>query len=216
MFVLFIIFEFQKLYLFTRSHINVIVLVEVIMNRCECGSTNVERIIKDRYNYIESGLTHSFLLNAEVYHCNDCSSESGAVMPKLSKVNRLLVRALLLKPYILSGEEATFLRKYVALNAETFSKISGVEIQMVENWANNDRVILYPCHDRIVRLLILDIDGETSLQLDRSEFIRKVMPDILNNFHKYDFEVEVDLKPLYEEIDSNRKTNSDDKKDWRM
>ena len=127
-----------------------------------------------------------------------------------------MVRALLLKPYILSGEEATFLRKYVALNAETFSKISGVEIQMVENWANNDRVILYPCHDRIVRLLILDIDGETSLQLDRSEFIRKVMPDILNNFHKYDFEVEVDLKPLYEEIDSNRKTNSDDKKDWRM
>ena len=90
-------------------------LIALSMKRecSECGKNAA--IIRKDYDYSSVGLP-VVLENIEIVQCKSCGYEE-ALIPKMSKIHRLIALAVIQKPYRLTGAEVRYLRKWLGLNA---------------------------------------------------------------------------------------------------
>lgn len=106
----------------------------------DCG----EAVMKERkaskaqpYQYAESGLDNIFLIDVRVWRCPKCKEEVAEI-PKIGKLNRLILKDLLEKPTRLTGKEIRFMRKEVGLPAKKFAalmRVTPFHLSRIENEA---------------------------------------------------------------------------------
>ena len=88
--------------------------------RCDICESETKIIRSEDYQYTLSGVATIFLKNIQLERCEKCDLEVPHI-PKIIRLHETIVRALVLKPSLLSGEEVRFLRKNLRMKAQDWA-----------------------------------------------------------------------------------------------
>ncbi len=137
-----------------------------------CGKR--ARVVRSSYGFDESGLP-VMLQGIEVIRCRSCGNEDP-IIPNVDELMGVIALAVIYKPWRLEGKEVKYLRKYLRMTAQEFSRLVGVDKATISRWENNvDKI--GPHSDRLIRLIAFSLgDG---LQ-DQLEELIKYLPSIHN------------------------------------
>ena len=124
------------------------------MRKQQCSKCGAEaRVIRGSYRFRESGLPNVILQGIEIIQCPACGNEDP-IIPRLSRLRRVLALSMVNKPYRLRGEEIRFLRKYLSKTGQEFARLIHVDKTTLSKWENNDDRV-GDQSDRLIRLLVL-------------------------------------------------------------
>lgn len=146
------------------------------MDCSNCGAPG--RVVHGTYELKEVGLKNVVLQGIEIVKCPKCKNEDP-IIPNMNGLMRALALAVIKKPYRLTGEEVRYLRKYLRLTGEEFSRLIHVDKTTLSKWENNDDRV-GDQSDRLVRLVALGL-GE-GLQ-EESERVIRSFPQIKGKHH---------------------------------
>jgi putative zinc finger/helix-turn-helix YgiT family protein len=149
------------------------------MKGIECSNCGAPaRVVHGTYELREVGLRNVVLQRIQIAKCPKCKNEDP-IMENMSGLMRALALAVIEKPYRLSGEEVRFLRKYLRLTGEEFSRLIHVDKTTLSKWENNeDRV--GDQSDRLIRLVAVGL-GEGLKR--ESEHVIRSFPQIKSKPH---------------------------------
>lgn len=135
--------------------------VEVMKMEChECGRDCTA--VRSDYDYSSVGLP-VILENIEIVRCEACGHEE-AMIPKMSKIHRLIALAVIQKPYRLTGAEVRYLRKWLGMSAADFAAPLKVDKTTVSKW-ENDALEIGEQSDRLIRTVVLGLGEGLSGEL---------------------------------------------------
>ena len=118
--------------------------------------------VKKNYLYTESGLSNIILVNLTIVVC-ECGEEMP-IIPHVESLHRVIAFEIIKSKAQLSGKEARFIRKQLALKASKLADILGVDKVTVSRWENENAAI-GPANDRLIRSLYLTKIAEDLQQL---------------------------------------------------
>jgi len=149
------------------------------MKGIECSNCGAPaRVVHGTYNLKEVGLKSVVLQGIEIVKCPRCRNEDP-IIPNMNGLMRALALAVIEKPYRLAGEEVRFLRKYLRLTGDEFSRLIHVDKSTLSKWENNeDRV--GDQSDRLIRLVAVGL-GEGLKE--ESERVIRSFPQIKGKPH---------------------------------
>ena len=126
------------------------------MKAIECSNCGAPaRVVHGSYKLKEAGLKNVVLQGIEIARCPKCKNQDP-IITNMNGLMRALALAVIEKPYGLTGEEVRFLRKYLRLTGEEFSRLIHVDKSTLSKWENNeDRV--GDQSDRLIRLVALGL-----------------------------------------------------------
>jgi DNA-binding transcriptional regulator YiaG len=129
------------------------------MKAMECTNCGARApIVRGRYQFKEVGLKNVVLQDVELGRCPKCGNED-AILPRVNRIVRVIALALINKPYRLSGEEVRFLRSFLGMNADKFSRLIHVDKATLSKWENSEDPV-GPQSDLLIRMLALALgDG---------------------------------------------------------
>ncbi|MCI0490957.1 MAG: hypothetical protein L0229_30565 [Blastocatellia bacterium] len=130
------------------------------MNFCDvCSSPSVHRksIFAEPYHYTESGLPNVYLVNVDVYYCEQCGIEVASI-PHPRELHLLIVTDILVKPSAMTGDELRFIRKTLMMQPEEFADLLAVETQTILDWQNAKA--LNRQSDSLVRFIFAKLLGQ--------------------------------------------------------
>lgn len=136
-----------------------------------CGED--ARVVRGSYDFAESGLKHVRLQGIELIVCDHCGNVDP-IIPRVNDLMRMLAVAVIAKPYRLAGDEIRFLRKYLRMTGDEFSRLMHVNRTNLSKWENDDDKVGAQS-DRLIRAITLSL-GE-GLKGKLEEVIRK-FPEI--------------------------------------
>jgi DNA-binding transcriptional regulator YiaG len=113
-------------------------------------------IVHGNYNFKESGLPNVVLCGIKLIKCDHCNNEDP-IIPAMNDLFRTIALALVCKPYRLAGEEVRFLRKYLGLTGDKFSRLLHVDKSTLSKWENNDDPVGNQS-DLAIRLVVMSQD----------------------------------------------------------
>jgi putative zinc finger/helix-turn-helix YgiT family protein len=137
------------------------------------------------YRFTESGLNNFVLKNISVIKCDSC----GNVDPVISRpkeIAREMAKAIVNKPFALTGEEIRFLRKYLGMSQETLASHLHSDKAVLSRW-ENDREPVGSKSDLLIRTIAV-ILGE-GLEGQRQEVV-KSFPKIEEEARKVRWELD--------------------------
>jgi DNA-binding transcriptional regulator YiaG len=146
---------------------------QVAMECSNCGKP-AERA-HGNYRFKESGLDNVILCGIELIKCKECENEDP-VIPALDDLFRTIALALVTKPYGLAGEEVRFLRKYMSLTGDEFSRMLHVDKTTLSKWENNDDPV-GPQSDLAIRMMVMS----------QNAALREKLKDTIREFGKIKF-----------------------------
>lgn len=120
------------------------------------------------YRFEEVGLP-VLLKNVELVDCQECGALSP-VIPDLNGVMQVIAFAVIAHPCKLIGKEVKFLRKYLGLSGDEFSKLVDVDRTTLSKW-ENDQQEIGKHSDRLMRFLVISKSPELRKQIE--EFMEK-------------------------------------------
>jgi DNA-binding transcriptional regulator YiaG len=139
------------------------------MRKETCSNCEKEaRVITGNYRFDEVGLP-VLLKNIEMVDCKECGSRD----PIISDVNGLMhviAFAVIAHPAKLNGDEVKFLRKYLGMSGEDFSKLVEIDRTTLSKWENNQQEI-GKHSDRLLRFLVMNKSAD--LRKHAEEFLKK-------------------------------------------
>ncbi len=149
------------------------------MKGIECSNCGAPaRVVHGTYDLKDVGLKNVVLQGIEIVKCPRCKNENP-IVPNMNGLMRALALAVIEKPYRLTGEEVRFLRKYLRLTGEEFSRLIHVDKSTLSKWENNeDRV--GDQSDRLIRLVAVGL-GEGLKE--ESERVIRSFPQIKGKPH---------------------------------
>jgi YgiT-type zinc finger domain-containing protein len=118
-----------------------------------CGAT--AKVRRGDYDFSECGLSRVVLQGIEIIRCDHCGNEDP-IIPRMNDLMRSLALAVIGKPYGLWGEDVRFLRKYLGMTAEEFSRYLHVDKTTLSKWETGDDPV-GDQSDRLIRLLCLSL-----------------------------------------------------------
>jgi len=121
-------------------------------------------IAHGNYQFKESGLENVILCGIELIKCDHCGNEDP-IIPGLDDLFRTIALALVTKPYGLAGEEVRFLRKYMGLTGDGFSRLLHIDKTTLSKWENNDDPVGTQS-DLAIRMLTMSRDKSLLNKLD--------------------------------------------------
>lgn len=133
------------------------------------------KIVHGNYKFKESGLDNVILCGIELIKCEGCGNEDP-IIPALDDLFRTIALALVTKPYGLAGEEVRFLRKYMSLTGDEFSRMLHVDKTTLSKWENNDDPV-GPQSDLAIRMMVMS----------QNAALREKLKDIIREFEKIKF-----------------------------
>ncbi len=126
------------------------------MKRMECSNCGAPaKVVRGTYELKDIGLKRVVLRGIEIVTCPKCGNQDPMI-PNMNALMRTLALAVVKKPYRLTGEEVRFLRKYLRLTGEEFSRLIHVDKTTLSKWENNDDR-LGDQSDRLIRLVALGL-----------------------------------------------------------
>jgi putative zinc finger/helix-turn-helix YgiT family protein len=134
-----------------------------------CNSCGKEaRIITGNYRFDEVGLP-VILKDVKLRECKECGS-TDPIIPNLNGLMHAIAFAVVTHPCKLRGEEVRFLRKYLGMGGEHFSKLVDVDKTTLSKWENGQQDI-GKNSDRLIRFVAVSKSPELRQQID--EFLRE-------------------------------------------
>ena len=144
------------------------------MRKIECANCGADaRIVRGSYDFTESGLKRVRLQGIELMVCDRCGNVDP-IIPRVNDLMRMLAVAVIAKPYRLAGDEIRFLRKYLRMTGDEFSRILHINRTNLSKWENDEDKVGAQS-DRLIRAIALSL-GE-GLKGKLEEVIRK-FPEI--------------------------------------
>ena len=144
------------------------------MRKIECPNCGADaRVVRGSYDFNESGLKHVRLQGIEMIVCDQCGSVDP-IIPRVNDLMRMLAVAVIAKPYRLAGDEIRFLRKYLRMTGDEFSRLLHINRTNLSKWENDEDKVGAQS-DRLIRAITLSL-GE-GLKGKLEEVIRK-FPEI--------------------------------------
>lgn len=146
--------------------------------RCRACAGDMQLVRQD-YQFQESGLDNVILKDIEVLVCKHC----GSIVPRIPRLNdlmRTIAIAMIAKPSELAGAEVRFLRKFMDETIEQFARKLGVDRSHLSRVENGSLGISKQM-DRLVRALVLLHRPELlekMTRLGRTESVLKQLEDI--------------------------------------
>jgi len=135
------------------------------MNKVECSNCGSNaHIVHGCYEFPESGLSSVVLHGIEIVHCDDCGNDDP-IIPNLSDLMRLLAVCVISKPERLVGEEIRFLRKYLRMTGEEFSRLLDIDKTHLSK-LENDADPVGDQTDRLIRVMALITGDGLRAKLD--------------------------------------------------
>ncbi len=110
---------------------------------------------RGNYWFKESGLNNILLKDIDLYKCAYCGTEDPIIV-HLNELMRLIATALTEKPWPLQGHEIRFLRKYLAMNQDTFANLLGSDKTVLSKW-ECDQQPIGAKSDRLIRAVVLSL-----------------------------------------------------------
>ena len=131
--------------------------------KCKSESTKT----KGDYWYYESGLDNVLLRNITINECN-CGL-SYPTLFRVSHLNNMIAKELILKADPLTGKEIKFLRKNLRYSSKSFSEMLGVDNTTLSKWENGLQAHSEQ-NDKLVRLFCLILsDAEKNRVVDMAK-----------------------------------------------
>jgi putative zinc finger/helix-turn-helix YgiT family protein len=129
------------------------------MKTMECTNCGARApVVRGRYQFKEVGLKNVELQDVELGRCPKCGNED-AVLPRVNQIMRVIALALIGKPYRLRGEEVRFLRSFLGMTADKFSRLAHVDKATLSKWENGEDPVGAQS-DLLIRMLALALgDG---------------------------------------------------------
>ena len=130
------------------------------MDFCDgCNSPSMLRksTFAEPYHYTESGLPNVFLVNVDVYRCEQCGIEVASI-PHPRELHLLIVTSILVKPSAMTGDELRFIRKTLMMQPKEFADLLAVETQTILDWQNAKT--LNKQSDSLVRFIFAKLLGQ--------------------------------------------------------
>lgn len=138
-----------------------------------CGSDNVTRQ-RGTYEFSESGLK-IVLHGIEIEKCGTCGN-GDPLIPRMNDLMRAIALRLIAKPYALGGKEVRFLRKYLGMTGDQFSRLIHVDSTTLSKW-ENDHDKLGQQSDLLIRSVALALgDGLRSKMTELVRHFEQVAP----------------------------------------
>jgi len=119
-------------------------------NNCEAKA----QVVRADYDFKDSGLP-VVLEGIELVKCRTCGN-ADPIIPKLSKVIRMIALAVIRKPYRLTGAEVRFLRKFLHMNGVDFAALLKVDKTTLSKW-ENDVIEIGEQTDRLIRTITIGL-----------------------------------------------------------
>ncbi len=127
------------------------------MNKETCSNCGKEStVITGNYRFDEVGIP-VLLKNVELVKCSDCGTVDP-IIPDLDGLMHVIALAVISHPCKVSGDEIKFLRKYLGMSGEDFSRLIHIDRTTLSRWENGDEP--GPQSDRLIRLLVLNKSQE--------------------------------------------------------
>ena len=134
------------------------------MKREECSKCGRDaRVVREDYVWEDVDFPVT-LRNVELIRCDRCGN-ADVVIPKMGQLMRTLALAVVSKPYRLRGEEVRFLRKYLNMTGEEFSKLLTIDKTTLSKWENNADPVGEQS-DRLIRTIVLGLDKGLRAELE--------------------------------------------------
>lgn len=130
------------------------------MDFCDvCNSPSVHRksTFAELYHYTESGLPNVYLVNVDVYRCEQCGIEVASI-PYPRELHLLIVTDTLRKPSPMTGDEFRFIRKTLMMQPKEFADLLAVETQAILDWQKAKT--LNRQSDSLVRFVVAKVLGQ--------------------------------------------------------
>lgn len=125
------------------------------MNRCaECNGETLG--VRENFRYTLAGGWSATVEGVLVHRCQKCGAYEASI-EKMSPLQREIVRAVILKPSRLAGEEIAFLRHHLGLSGRELARTMGVTPQALSRWEQG-RDPIGGVSDRALRMLVA-LDG---------------------------------------------------------
>src|SRR5216683_2471201 len=141
-----------------------------------CTNSNAEATqITGNYLFSESGLSNLVLKNISIIKCDECGN-SDPIISKPKAIIREVAKAIVNKPFGLTGEEIRFLRKYLGMSQDTFANHLHSDKAVLSRW-ENDREPVGSKSDLLIRTIAV-ILGEGLRE--GSESVVKKFPEIVD------------------------------------
>src|SRR5208337_879358 len=126
------------------------------MKGMECSNCGAHaRVVHGTYELKQVGLNNVVLQGIEIVKCPKCKNEDP-IIPNMNGLMGALALAVIEKPYRLTGGEVRFLRKFLRLTGEGFSRLIHVDKTTLSKWENNDDRV-GDQSDRLIRLVALGL-----------------------------------------------------------
>ncbi len=135
----------------------------------ECGKEM--RIVTGNYRFDEVGLS-VLLENVQLAECDKCGIREP-IIPDLNGLMHTIAFAVVTRPCRLDGKDTRFLRKYISLNGEEFSKLIQVQPETLSRWENGQQEIGKNT-DRLIRFVVVS----------KSKDLRNQMEEFLNKYRE--------------------------------
>jgi DNA-binding transcriptional regulator YiaG len=144
----------------------------------QCSNcSKAAKIVHGNYHFKESGLDNVILCGIELIQCDHCGNEDP-IIPAMNELFRTIALAIVTKPYRLAGEEVRFLRKYLALTGDKFSRLLHIDKTTLSKWENNEDPVGTQS-DLAIRMLIMSQD----------KALREKIAEVVNeSFEKIQFD----------------------------
>ena len=124
------------------------------MPRCdECGS--VMKVERGTYHFRESGLDNVVLKGIEIVRCQNCGF-GDPIIPNLDGLFRVLALAIVTSKLPLSGPQVRYLRKYLSMSGERFSRLLHTDKFTLSKWENQATKIGEKS-DLLIRAVVLHL-----------------------------------------------------------
>jgi putative zinc finger/helix-turn-helix YgiT family protein len=145
-----------------------------------CSNCGLEAsITRDDYSFHECGIEDVVLTGIELIRCENCGNVDPVIL-RIADVQKTIALAVAGKPAKLAGHEIRFLRKYLGMTGDQFSKLLQVDKTTLSKW-ENDADAVGPQSDRLIRAIALSL-GE-GLQEHAKEVV-KTFAQIAQDSHK--------------------------------
>ncbi len=131
-----------------------------------CGKA--ARVIIGNYRFDEVGLP-VLLKNIEMIDCKECGSRDP-IISDMNGLMHVIAFAVISHPAKLNGNEVKFLRKYLGMSAEKFSKLVEIDRTTLSKWENNQQEI-GKHSDRLLRFLVMNKSSDLRQHVE--EFLEK-------------------------------------------
>jgi len=132
----------------------------------ECGKQR--KVVTGNYRFDEVGL-RVLLQDVPLVKCEECGT-TEPVIRDLNGLMHAIAFAVVTHPCKLTGNELRFLRKYVGLSGEEFSKLVRIEPETLSRWENSQQEI-GKNSDRLIRFIVVSKSPDLRKQME--EFLEK-------------------------------------------